>query len=229
MLRRARPLLGTFVEIRLAAPDEAAAECALRAGFAAVARVQRLMNYHDAGSDVSRVNRLAARRPVAVHPWTAAVLHRAARLHRESGGLFDITIAPTLARGGWLPRCRPRRADPRATAADIEILPGRRVRFRKPLAVDLGGIAKGYAVDRAVSVLRRAGALSGTVNAGGDLRVFGPAANRCSFARPDRRAGSFRSRRCASPPSPPPPAIFRRAASAAAIARPSSTRGRAPP
>jgi len=173
-LRRARPLLGTFVEIRLAAPDMAIAERSLRAGFAAVARVQQLMSYHDAGSDVSRLNRHAARRPVAVHPWTAAVLRRAVRLHRDSGGLFDLTVASTLARGGWLPENHPTRVHPDATAADIAFLPGPRVRFRRPLRIDLGGIAKGYAVDRAVSALRRAGALSGTVNAGGDLRAFGP-------------------------------------------------------
>ena len=184
-LRRARPLLGTFVEIRLAAPDTATAERALRAGFAAVARVQRLMSYHEAASDVARLNRLSARRPVAVHPWTAAVLRRAVQLHRVSDGLFDITVAPALARGGWLPANRARGADPGATAADIEFLPGSRVRFRRPLLIDLGGIAKGYAVDRAVSALRRHGALSGIVNAGGDLRVFGPAWETVHVRAPD--------------------------------------------
>src|SRR5262249_31920306 len=56
----------------------------------------------------------------------------------------------------------------------LELGPGRRVRFRSPAAIDLGGIAKGFAVDRAVEALRAEGAASGVVNAGGDLRVFGP-------------------------------------------------------
>jgi FAD:protein FMN transferase len=47
------------------------------------------------------------------------------------------------------------------------------VRFRRPAAIDLGGIAKGFAVDRAVDAMRCEGAASGVVNAGGDLRVFG--------------------------------------------------------
>jgi thiamine biosynthesis lipoprotein len=58
----------------------------------------------------------------------------------------------------------------------IELLPGRRrrVRFRDGVGIDLGGIAKGFAVDRAVEVLRDRGVPSGVVNAGGDLAAFGP-------------------------------------------------------
>ncbi len=56
----------------------------------------------------------------------------------------------------------------------LELLPGNRVRFHRPLQIDLGGIAKGFAVDQAIAALRSDGASSGCVNAGGDLRVFGP-------------------------------------------------------
>jgi thiamine biosynthesis lipoprotein len=55
----------------------------------------------------------------------------------------------------------------------VELLDGRRVRFRRPLRIDLGGIAKGYAVDRAVAALGAAGVEAALVNAGGDLRAFG--------------------------------------------------------
>ena len=56
---------------------------------------------------------------------------------------------------------------------DIELLTRRRVRFRRPLTVDLGGIAKGFAVDKTVEALQARDVSSGIVNAGGDLRVFG--------------------------------------------------------
>jgi thiamine biosynthesis lipoprotein len=59
------------------------------------------------------------------------------------------------------------------TWRDVELLPDNRVRFHRPLAVDLGGIAKGYAVDCAIAALRECNVPSGLVNAGGDLRAFG--------------------------------------------------------
>jgi thiamine biosynthesis lipoprotein len=60
-----------------------------------------------------------------------------------------------------------------ASHADITLLPGDRVRLKRRAEIDLGGIAKGFAVDRAVAALRRSGARTGSVNAGGDLRIFG--------------------------------------------------------
>lgn len=175
-LRRARPLLGTLVEVRLTAPTPAKAARALQAAFAAIERVQALMSFHDPASELSRLNRDGAVRSVRVHSWLHTILRRAQELHAATGGLFDIAVAPALVRNGWLPRIGSGRAAARATTADIVLLTGNRVRFRRPLLIDLGGIAKGFAVDRAVTALRRAGATAGIVNAGGDLRVFGPRA-----------------------------------------------------
>jgi thiamine biosynthesis lipoprotein len=133
------------------------------------------MSYHDAASDISRLNRAAAQRPVAVHDWTWRVLAAARNFSAASGGLFDITVAPALARLGYLP-CHAGfpRASGHADWRDVELIPARRVRFKRPLRIDLGGIAKGFAVDKAIEALRVHGASSGRVNAGGDLRLFGP-------------------------------------------------------
>jgi len=172
-LCRARPLLGTLVEIRAAAPwPEARLHAALDGAFAAVERVQALMSFHDPASALSSLNRAAALRPVAVDAQLYEVLAAALELSRRSEGAFDICIAPQLEEWGYLPAG----SDPIDAAADwsdIELLDGRRVRFRRPLRIDLGGIAKGYAVDRAVAALRAAGIEAGLVNAGGDLRAFG--------------------------------------------------------
>jgi thiamine biosynthesis lipoprotein len=174
MIRRARPLLGTFVEIAAGG----AADAAIEAAFAAVATVHRLMSFHDPASDVSRLNREAARRAVAVNAWTYQVLDTASAMHRASAGAFDIAVAPALQRIGMLPG-RERRVSerPGSTAAAIEMLPDGRVCFREPCIIDLGGIAKGFAVDRAVDVLRRHAVPCGLVNAGGDLAAFGPRAH----------------------------------------------------
>jgi FAD:protein FMN transferase len=153
--RRARPALGTLVEMRV--PDTADAPAAFESAFAAVGRVHRLMSRQEADSDVSRLNRAAPGALMAIDGWTFQVLQRAKALHAASRGLFDCAAAPGLD----------------GSLADLELPDECRVRLRQPLAISLDGIAKGYAVDRAVEALRLAGASAGVVNAGGDLRVFG--------------------------------------------------------
>src|SRR5215471_18848050 len=93
-IRRARPLLGTFVEIQASGNGAAHTERAVEASFAAIDRVHRLMSFHAADSDVGRLNREAALCPVDVDPWTITVLQTALELHRRSGGRFYIAIAP---------------------------------------------------------------------------------------------------------------------------------------
>jgi thiamine biosynthesis lipoprotein len=144
--RRARPLLGTLVEV--GGPG-----LGIEAAFEAVARVQSRMSRFDAASDIGRFNAMAAPGLIEIDPWTAEVLGAAAELQQASAGLFDISLGS--GPGGW--RCE-----------------GLRLHKLAPqVQLDLGGIAKGFAVDRAVDALRSQGARSGWVNAGGDLRVFG--------------------------------------------------------
>jgi thiamine biosynthesis lipoprotein len=164
-MRRCRPLLGTFVEIE--------GDHGIDAGFAAIERVHELMSAHEPDSDVSRINCFAHLGPVAVDPWTARVIERALFWSRLSAGAFDIVRAGKSAvEGGRIPR----HADqPVAEASHwtwLEIQ-GASVRLLKAGCIDLGGIAKGFAVDQAVVAMRDAGATLGLVNAGGDLAVFG--------------------------------------------------------
>ena len=172
-VRRARPLLGTLVEIEV--DQGAQSEAAIGRAFDVIAQVQDLMSFHDPASELSRLNREALNVPVAVSEPTWQVLQAARRLSIASDGLFDITTASALVDRGFLPTTA-RYIRPSAAVGDwrhLELLPGRRVWFARPLCIDLGGIAKGFAVDRATEVLRAAGVRRGRVNAGGDLRVFG--------------------------------------------------------
>jgi FAD:protein FMN transferase len=130
---RARPLLGTFVEIVVSGPARASLDRAVDRAFDAVETVHRLMSFQDPASELSRFNRTGA--PPA-HPWTEEVIAAAQDFRARSCGAFDASAG--LAAG-----------------------------------LDLSGIAKGFAVDRAIEVLRSNGASAGTVNAGGDLAVFG--------------------------------------------------------
>lgn len=172
---RARPLLGTRVEIRVEMSDADAANAAIDKGFAAIADIHRLMSFHEASSDVSRLNRDAAAAAVTVDAHTFAVLRFAQELSEASDGLFDITTASRLVSWGFLPR--PTGApepDPGASWRNIILEGENRIRFAKPLWIDLGGIAKGYAIDHAIAAMGLASGIQAVVNAGGDLRVAGP-------------------------------------------------------
>jgi len=171
-VRRARPLLGTFVDITAEGAGEAELHRAIDRAFAAIDRVHHLMSFHCALSDVSRIKRNGFPTGAVVHPWTWQVLKAAQQFARDSDGVFDITVGSLLSEANHLPRTG-RRPTCRATWRDIFFGKNCEVFCRRPVIIDLGGIAKGFAVDRAVKALRRAGVSSGVVNAGGDLRVFG--------------------------------------------------------
>ncbi len=174
-IRRARPLLGTLVEIGIDdALPHADAEHAIARAFAVVARVHELMSFHDPDSELSRINREAWLRAVSISDETWKVLTAARQLSAASDGLFDITIAPTLERAGFLPRHAGHLpVSGQGGWRDVELLPGRQVRLARRVRLDLGGIAKGFAVDQAIAQLQAAGVMKGSVNAGGDLRVMG--------------------------------------------------------
>lgn len=157
VLRRARPLLGTLVDIACEASDEAAGLDALGAAFDAVAVVHQALSFQQADSELSALNRAPLGQWVALGDDSVAVLAAALALSAETDGVFDACSAgPT---GDW-----------RGLELDAA---GQRARRHAPLQVDASGIAKGHAVDRAVAVLVARGQPAGLVNAGGDLRVFG--------------------------------------------------------
>jgi thiamine biosynthesis lipoprotein len=167
-LRRCRPLLGTYVEVHISA--DADDDCLLdlcEAAYGRIARVQSLMSYHEPESELSRINRTAHLEPVPISAETHEVLAFALRLCAASGGCFDPTVAPGLVRRGLLPD----------QGGDAECAHGwqvielgvDRVAFSRPLRLDLGGIAKGYAVDQALAVIGNRH--DAVVNAGGDLAM----------------------------------------------------------
>jgi thiamine biosynthesis lipoprotein len=195
-IRRCRPLLGTFVEIVARGRDERLLARGIEAGFDAIARVNGLMSFHNPLSDVSRMNRDAFPKGVIVHPWTWQVMKAAKRFAEESHSRFDVTVAPWLTKWNYLPR-RSYQFSPIGSSRDIFLRRNYEVFFRRALIVDLGGIAKGFAVDRAVDALKKAGIKCGIVNAGGDLRTFGVAAQVIHVRHPTdpaRIAGAVRLR-----------------------------------
>ena len=94
--RRARPLLGTFVEIVVADAGGPQAEAAVEAAFEAMATVHRLMSFQEADSDVGRLNREAALHSVEVHEWTYRVLELSVDICCRTAGMFDVAVARSL-------------------------------------------------------------------------------------------------------------------------------------
>lgn len=177
MKRRAQPWLGTLVEIAIADPlDDGSLFHCFDSAFSAVAEVHRLMSFHDPASDVSRINRAQVGEAVRVDMRTYAVLQAALAVSRASGGIFDITCAPRLVDSGYLPAPEGHEADHVPHRDGLVLGDQLRVWKTAPLWIDLGGIAKGYAVDLAVAALERQGVDSACVNAGGDLRATGDSA-----------------------------------------------------
>jgi FAD:protein FMN transferase len=170
LFRRAQMLLGTLVDI---AVPVAFADTVLVA-FDAIRHVHARMSFHADGSDLDKIHCAPVGSVVLVDACTVQVLRAALALHRQSAGVFDITIAPQLMRSGFLPYKYNIHLDTLdGTSADIDIPSDTEVVCHKRVLMDLGGIAKGFAVDQAVASLQKQAVPYGSVNAGGDVRVFG--------------------------------------------------------
>jgi len=180
---RCKPLLGTFVEI--STPDEGRCVNAVENAFLVIEEVQALMGFHYPDSELSQINARCHLEAVRIDPWTAKVLMIAQEIHLHSGGLFNCGIGHRLVASGLLPHHRDT-ADQFGGIEHLQFLEPTLVRSDLPLCLDLGGIAKGFAVDLAVDALQYAGALSGSVNAGGDIRVFGDEAQDIQVRNPAR-------------------------------------------
>jgi thiamine biosynthesis lipoprotein len=153
---RLRVALGTFVALEAEARTPRIAEAAIAAAWDAILTVERVMHPERSGSSLAELNDAAPGTRVELHPWTWEVLRLSRELHAASDGSFDPCLPGSAGR-----------------LDALELLERHCARTRARLRVDLGGIAKGYAVDRALESLRRAGCGGGLVNAGGDLAAFG--------------------------------------------------------
>ena len=153
--------MGTWVAIEASAESEAVAAGAIEAAYAEILEVERRMHPEREGSDIARINSAALRVRTPIHASTWEVLRLAQRLNELTGGVFDPCLPSSPGRLTDLEL-----SGPLARSAAWVVR-------RAPLALDLGGIAKGYAIDRAIAALGAAGCNAGAVNAGGDLRLFG--------------------------------------------------------
>jgi len=182
MTHRADTLLGTVVDIIVLDFDPQHAQSGVEQAFAEIRRIESLMSYYRAHSDVSRINNAPAGQGVCVSEEVFGLLQQAEIISRMTKGAFDITFAPVwqlwnrCADQGRLPL--PEEIDDAKALVDF-----RQVQLSaeslvvklgvQSMTINLGGIAKGYALDRAGDVLKKAGLTNFLVNIGGDVLAMG--------------------------------------------------------
>jgi thiamine biosynthesis lipoprotein len=177
---REEAIMGTRVAVELWSEDAALAQRAMDAVIAEMTRTDELMSTYKPESQLSQVNAHAYERPVKVDPEIIEVVTRSFEFSRLSNGAFDITYASV----GYLYDYRAHQhptgeqisaALPAVDWRQVQVDPkANTIRFLKPgMRIDLGGIAKGYAVDRSIDILRGLGIEHAMVNAGGDTRLLG--------------------------------------------------------
>ena len=172
--------MGTAIRVELWADDALNGQAAIDAVMAEMHRIDRAMSPHKADSELSRINRSAASEPVRLSSEMFALIESALSFAARSGGAFDICYASV----GHLYDYRAGIAPSAERTAQAQRVIGwrglqldraaRTLRFAHPgMRIDLGGFAKGHAVDNAVALLRKRGIVHAHVAAGGDSRVLG--------------------------------------------------------
>jgi FAD:protein FMN transferase len=166
-------LLGNFSEVQLLELSQI--------GFSTIEKIHHLMSFHNRESELTRINLHAHTQPQSISALTFELLQHVLTLSELTHGLFDVSIGSALVKLQALPNhgfC----VDAQANWQDIH-LHNNGVFFSKPLQIDLGGIAKGFAVDKAVEAIQQAAKninapshnapsdINISINAGGDLRM----------------------------------------------------------
>ena len=177
--RRTQFIMGTLVEITVSHADPHVIQAVTTQAFDEMKRLEQLMSTYLPDSEISQINRAAGKEAVPVSLEVEEVIREGIFWSRQSDGAFDITVEPLVQLWDFDGENEviPGRATLRKTASlvnykNIEIF-DHKVRLARPgMAINVNGLAKGYAVDRAVSILRSR-VPNGIVNAGGDLFAFG--------------------------------------------------------
>jgi thiamine biosynthesis lipoprotein len=179
-ITREEAIMGTRCVVELWSEDRPEGEAAITSVFDDMKRIDRLMSTWKEDTEISEVNRSAAKHPVKISEELFRLLEESVEYSELTHGAFDITYASV----GYLYDFRAHiRPDQKAIAA---ALPGINFRHmvldpkkltvffqRAGMRIDLGGIAKGYSVDRGIEILQKQGVTRAMVNAGGDTRIIG--------------------------------------------------------
>lgn len=181
MVSQSRFLLDTIIDITVVSRRESTANAAIEAGFAEIERLEALLSSYVPESQIAAINRQAGQpEAVEVDAEVAALVQRAATYTAQTAGMFHLAVGPLVALWGIGTEHEGVPGDDEL-ARVLRLIDENAVRVtetsvqltRPGMMLDLGGIAKGYAIDRAVAVMQEHGIRQALVNAGGDIRCLG--------------------------------------------------------
>ena len=180
-VKRAQFLMGTLVELTAVAPGDVNAQAALTAGFQEIRRLENMLSTWIETSELSRINQAAGLEPIGVSAETFDLLRRALEVAEYTEGGFNIAIGPAVRL--WNIPEAPRIPSAMELEIAAQYVDYRRIHLdqtrrtvflEKPgMRIDIGGIGKGFAAEKAAAVMRENGATGGLVAVAGDIRVFG--------------------------------------------------------
>lgn len=181
VVKRTQMQMGTLVSITAVAPDKEIAHASIEAGFYEIKRLEQLLSTWIQASELSQVNASAGREPVAVGSETLELVLRALEMASLTEGGLNIAVGPAVEAWSVADRQRiPSHAElqalkPLVDWSTIQVDRKARTIFlpRPGMRIDIGGIGKGYAADRAAEAMKKAGATGGVVALSGDIKTFG--------------------------------------------------------
>ena len=181
LVKRSQMLMGTLVFVTAVASEEETAKRAAAAGLAEIRRLETILSTWIPSSELSRVNKAAGREPVPVSPETYELIQESLDIGILTEGGFNIAIGPAvslwnISGSSTIPKPEDlARIHELIRLPDVQLNQDNHTLFlSKPgMQVDVGGIGKGYAADKAEAVMKKAGATAGVIALSGDIKTFG--------------------------------------------------------
>jgi thiamine biosynthesis lipoprotein len=202
--RKNKILMDTLVTITVVSNSKDEAEKAIDSAFSEIEKLEKLTDFFSSESEVSLINKNAGISGVKVSPDMLDILEKASLVSEKTTGAFDVTIGPVMTLYDFYKKIKPEQSAikknlPLVNYKGLIIDRNKSTVFlkKKGMLIDLGGIAKGYAADKAVETLERNGIHSGLVSVAGDIKAFG--------LKPNKRPWKIGIRSPRIPTTPPLP------------------------
>ncbi|MBA3061089.1 MAG: FAD:protein FMN transferase [Nitrospirae bacterium] len=178
--RKSKVLMDTLITISAVSGSGDKAEKAIDRALSEIEKLDRLLNFFSDNSELSEINRNAGMKAVVVSPETFEIIEKAIYASGKTGGAFDVTIGPEISLWDFHNKIKP---EDKAIKKRLPLVNYNNITLnkksssvylkKKGMLIDPGGMAKGYAADRAVEVMKKNGIKSGLVAIAGDIKTFG--------------------------------------------------------
>ena len=188
MYKESRTLMDTYCTITVVSPSKERAAEAIDKGFVEIKKLELLLNYFSDRSEITAINKAAGIRPVKVSRETLDMMRKTLEISKATRGTFDPTLAPIIKLWDFSKKRLDNSVpDSRVIKDILKLVDYRKIEInnksevflaKKGMEIDLGGIAKGYAADKAMEAIKAEGIKAALVAVAGDIRGFGSSTTR---------------------------------------------------